>query len=70
MEKRMKEQKCCLLQDRSVFTHKEGLPRKVSSGEPAFPRHRQRRNNGERLEPELSQTSQNAARRRCKPFLQ
>ena len=45
------------------------LTRKTSQGKrrPGLPRDRLRHSNGDRLEPELSQTSQNAAMRRCHP---
>ena len=45
------------------------LTRKTSQGKrrPGLPRDRLCRSNGERLEPELSQTSQNASIRRCHP---
>ena len=44
--------------------------RKTSQGKrrPGLPRDRLCRSNGERLEPKLSQTSQNASMRRCHPF--
>ena len=44
-----------------VWLHSQGRPRK----ENGLPRDRLRRSNGERLEPDLSQTSQNASMRRC-----
>ena len=43
--------------------------KKTSQGKrrPGLPRDRLCRSNGERLKPELSQTSQNASMRRCHP---